>query len=126
MPAVPLLVLVGYAGLVWLMLKWTEPGGSVRRGWLAVLLASVPTVSFAVAYSIMDGDINEGTGAFYFVPLMFVAVPYLGVVLQALVMLRHAKEEDPGRGLALLVASAGLLILPWALMTIQLGAARNG
>ena len=130
MAAMPLLILAAYAALVWLMLKRSERRSVVRLGWLAMLLAGGPAASFAIGYALSAlpsvGGLNEGTAAFYALPLMLVIVPYIGVVAQALVILRSEKTERSWRVLVLLVASAALLSLPWAFMAIQPSIAHKG
>lgn len=130
MAAMPLLILAAYAALVWLMLKRSERGSAVHLGWLAMLLAGVPVASFAIGYALSAlasvGGLNEGTAAFYALPLMLVIVPYISVVAQALVILRSERTERSWRVLVLLVASAALLGLPWAFMAIQPSIAHRG
>nr|WP_297353873.1 hypothetical protein [uncultured Caldimonas sp.] len=95
-----------------------------------MLLAGVPAASFAIGYALSAlpsvGALNEGTTAFYALPLMLVLVPYIGVVVQALVILRSERTERSWRVLVLLVASAALLGLPWALMAVEPGITHRG
>ncbi|MEY4563900.1 MAG: hypothetical protein RLZZ618_3177 [Pseudomonadota bacterium] len=108
--------LIVYIVSVLALMKFARHCTPAGRLQLVVAVGAIPAFVFSVVFLLADGQVHEGVGAAYMLPLFVVALPFLGLVGMCLLDVMGSSPRGRWIGALVLASAFGLIGAPYVLM----------